>query len=93
MALIYHPALKSVGKTIRDLHSAISNSEGHRAVFTGPPVTAFRRYKNLKDILVRGRLTDKDNCYEMGCSRCKMSKCQVCVPIDNCDSFHSYVTR
>ena len=66
MALIYHPTLKSVGKTIRDLHSVISNSEEHRVDFTGPPVTAFRRYKNLKDMLVRTRLTDKDNCYENG---------------------------
>ena len=36
----YHPALNSVGKTIRDLHSVLSNSEKHGAVFPEPPVTA-----------------------------------------------------
>ena len=73
--LTYHTALNSVGKTIRDLHSVLSNSEEHRAAFLEPPVTAFRRCKNLKDILVRARLTDKDHCYERGCSRCKNSRC------------------
>ena len=63
VVLTYHPALNSVVKTIRDLHSVLSNSEEHRAVFSEPPVTAFRRCKNLKDILVRARLTDKDHCY------------------------------
>ena len=31
----------------------LSNLEEHRAVFPEPLVTAFRRCKNLKDILVR----------------------------------------
>ena len=39
------------------------------------------------------RLTDRDNCYEWGCSCSKKSKCQVCVSIDNCDSSHSHVTK
>ena len=93
LMLAYHPALNSVGKTIRDLHSVLSNSEEHRAVFPEPPVTAFRRCKNLKDTLVRARLTNKDHCYERGCSRCKQSRCQVCVSIDNGDSFHFHVTK
>ena len=36
----------------------LSNSEEHRVVFPEPPVTAFRRCKNVKDILVRARLTN-----------------------------------
>ena len=34
----------------------LSNSEEHREVFPEPPVTAFRRFKNLKGLLVRARL-------------------------------------
>ena len=57
MVLTYHPALNCAGKVVRDLYSMLSNSEEHREVFPEPPVTAFRRYKNLKDMLVRTRLT------------------------------------
>ena len=39
----------------------LSNSEEHREVFPEPPVTAFRRCKNLKDLLVRARLTNNNN--------------------------------
>ena len=45
--LTYHPALNSAGKVVRDLHSMLSNSGEHREVFPEPPVTAFRRCKNL----------------------------------------------
>ena len=64
LVLTYHPALNSVGKTIRDDHSVLSNSEEHRTVFPEPQVTAFRHFENLTDIVVRTRLMDKDNCYE-----------------------------
>ena len=70
----------------------LSNSEEHRAVFPEPPVTAFRRCKNLKDMLVRARLTN-DNNDKRGCSRCKRSRCQVCKSMSNSDSFHSHVTN
>ena len=76
LVLTYRPALNSVGKTVRDFHSVLSNLEERRMVFPEPPVTAFQRCKNLKDILVRAE-----------------SRCQVCVSIDNCDSFHSHVTK
>ena len=45
----------------------LANSEEHGAVFPEPPVTAFRRCKNLKDMLVRARLTKNNNDIR-GCS-------------------------
>ena len=41
LVLTCHPALNSVGKTIRDLYSVLSDSEKHRVVFPEPLVTAF----------------------------------------------------
>ena len=92
LVLTYHPALNGVGRIVRGLHSMLSNSEEHRAVFPEPPVTAFRRCKNLKDMLVRARLTN-DNNDKRGCSRCKKSRYQVCKSMSNGDSFHSHVTN
>ena len=37
------------------------SSEEHSKVFPEPPVIAFRRCKNLKDILVRARLYSEGN--------------------------------
>ena len=37
----------------------LTNSEEHRKVFPEPPLIAFRRCKNLKDILVRARLNNE----------------------------------
>ena len=47
----YHPALDSLGKVARRLHPMLTNSEEHRKVFHEPPLIAFRRCKNLMDIV------------------------------------------
>ena len=62
-------------------------------VFPGPPVTACRRCKNLKDILVRARLTNNNNSDTRGCARCDKSRCQVCQSMSDSDSLHSHVTK
>ena len=93
LVITYHPALNSVGKTLRDLRPMLSNSEEHRVVFPEPQVTAFRRCKNLKDILVRARLTNNNNCDNRGCARCEKSRCQVCQSMSDSDIFHSHVTK
>ena len=91
----YHPALNSLGKVARRLHPMLTNSEEHREVFPEPPVVAFRRCKNLKDILVRARLySGGDGGHDKkGCSRCGKSRCQVCSVMSNNSYFHSNVTN
>ena len=56
-----------------------------------PPVVAFRRCKNLKDILVRARLTSgREKGYNnRGSSCCKKSRCQMCKVLSNRDNFKS----
>ena len=71
----------------------LTNSEEHRKVFPEPPLIAFRRCKNLKDILVRARLSSEGNggTDKKGCSRCGKSRCQVCHVMSNSEHFHSNV--
>ena len=89
----YHPALNGLGKVARRLHPMLTNSEEHRRVFPEPPLIAFRRCKNLKDILVRARLSSEGNggTDKKGCSRCGKSRCQVCHVMSNSEHFHSNV--
>ena len=71
----------------------LTNSEEHRNVFPELPLIAFRRCKNLKDILVRARLSNKGNggTDKKGCSRCGKSRCQVCNVMSNSEHFHSNI--
>ena len=71
----------------------LSNLEEHEEVFPEPLVTAFRRYKNLKDIVVRARLINHNNCDTRGCARCEKSRCQVCLSMLDSDNFHFHVTK
>ena len=89
----YHPALNSLGKVARRLHPMLTDSEEHREVFPEPPLIAFRRCKNLKDILVRARLNNEGNggTGKKGCSRCGKSRCQVCNVMSNSEHFHSNI--
>ncbi len=53
--------------------------EEYREVFREPPLVAFRRCKNLKDITALARLYSfgDDGSDNKGCSRCGKSRCQV----------------
>ena len=62
----FHPVLNNLGKVARKLHPMLTNSEEHRDVFPEPPLIAFRRCKNFKDILVRARLGLGSIVREMG---------------------------
>ena len=72
----------------------LSHSDEHREVVPAPPVIAFRRCKNLKDILVRARLRNQGQggTHTKGCSGCGKACFQVCNVMSNCDRFKSKVT-
>ena len=87
----YHPGLNSPGKLERRFHPMLTKSQDHREVFPEIPVIAFKRYKNLKDPLVRARLSVEGNrrTDERGCFRCGKSRCQVFNVMNNSEHFHS----
>ena len=91
----YHPALSSIMGVAQRLHPMLVTSEEHRKVFPEPPFIAFRRCKNLKDILVRSKLYSGDSgAYDRrGCTPCDKSRCQVCKVMCNTNIFKSHVTN
>ena len=82
-------------KLVQKLHSMLKCTEEHRKVFPESPFIAFRRCKNLKDILVRSKLYNVDNgvCDSKGCSPCRKSRCQVCKVMCSATTFISRVTN
>ena len=77
------------------LHPMLGTSENHRKVFPELLFIAFRRCKNLKDILVRSKLYSKDSgAYDRrGYTLCDTSRYQVCKVMCNTNTFKFQVTN
>ena len=82
-----------IDQFFKHLSKIFTNLEEHRKVFPEPPFIAFRRCKNLNDILVRAMLSSEGNgeTDKKGCSHCGKSRCQVCYVMSNSEHFHSNV--
>ena len=87
----YHPDLPKLSKILRKRWDIITTSDRLTNVFTHHPVMAFRRPKNLKDMLVRAKI-NKPVRGSGGCSPCDKPRCQVCFCIQRTDLFQSKAT-
>lgn len=52
----YHFAIRGLGKILRKYFKKILKNEKCKRIFTSPPMIAYSRHKNLKDILTRSLL-------------------------------------
>ena len=59
LVLTYDPRLANVSHTIRKHMPTLHKSEDMKSLFSEPPIVAFRRAKNLKDLLVNAKLPSK----------------------------------
>ena len=55
--ITYYPAFQHVRRTMEELHILLTPNKEHRKVFPDVPVVGFRNGKNLKDYLVRAKLS------------------------------------
>lgn len=77
LVIDYHPALLDVYKILRDLQILVEYSAVLKKVLPIVPLLSFRRAKNLKDYLVRAKLTPvKETIKGMNC--CGGKRCQIC---------------
>ena len=87
LVLNFHPALSEVGNIIDSLWSELQGSENLRCIFSEKPMVAFRRPRNLSDILVRAKLTRNRSIKVNGMRKCGKKRCQVCNYVKVCESF------
>ena len=89
----FHPDLTNISSTIRKHWRLIENDSSLKEIFPSPPVIAYRRPKNLKDILVTSKVkkqeTSKFGCYK----QCGRSNCKCCKAANTDHSFSSTVTK
>lgn len=57
LVLTYNPSLPPIGHIMREHHHILHTSERMERATPQPPLIAFRRPKNLRDLLVRAELT------------------------------------
>ena len=91
LVVTYHPNLPSLKLTTNQHHSILNTSERLRKAFPSFPLIAFRRPKNLKDLLVRASL--KPPSYNKPGNRpCGAARCKTCPILLATDEFSSHVT-
>ena len=78
MAITYHPLLPSVSKIVHKYHKVmIEQSQPLAKIFAKPSLVAYRRSKNIGDILVKAKVYSKRRSTRTknGFSHCK----RVCI--------------
>ena len=83
LATKYDPRLPALPKTIaKHWRSMKSQDEYLAQVFKEPPLTAFKKQKNLRDLLIRakvpGPIKSKPERKLKGMFRCNTDKCTAC---------------
>ena len=77
--------------TIRHYHHILQDSDRLRQAFPSLPIIAFRRPRNLRDLLVRAAISPNTS-NPLGNFRCKARRCKTCPILVTTDTFASSVT-
>ena len=96
LVLTYDSRLNQVSNTIRSHIPTLHSNERLKHIFPEPPIVAFRRNRNLKDLLVSAKLPPVKNNEEIeepGFFQCKSKKCSVRNNITMGKKFSSSITK
>jgi hypothetical protein len=87
--LPYHPHNLAVRNILLRNFSLLQQDPTLKAVFRQPPLIAFKRDQNLRDLLVRSahRTTSSSSASTPGCKPCGSNKCKTCPYIDPSTTF------
>ena len=75
-SLTYHPLSMPIKRIIYQNFDILQTNRDTKAIFAKPPLMAFRRDSNLRDILVRSKLKKKED--NPGTYPCKHPRCRTC---------------
>ena len=84
-AVTYHPNLPSVSKVVKKHWNVMVNSSNAmKRCFPKPPMVAYRRPKNLREILVRAKVSTRRRTSRLknGCKPCHRA-CKLCWFLDH----------
>lgn len=84
LVLTYHPQLSSIKRIVSDLQPLLDNNEKLSEIFPNRPVITFRQPPNLRNILVRSKISPT---LPNGTFPCKKTNCKLCIHMDNSDIY------
>ena len=91
LVVTYNPNFKNLSFLIRkNLQFLYADPETER-VFMPAPFVSFRSVRNLKSFLVRSKVHPIER--KVGSAKCNGKRCQVCLNINETDTFESFQTR
>ena len=79
LVVTYSDLLPDIHKIVRERMEILHQSEEMKEIFKEQPIVAFRRDRNLSDILVHGKLNKISKSMSKGESnRCNETMCEIC---------------
>ena len=85
--ITYNPALSSLAHIVHKHSNVLYSSDRCRNVFKNLPLVAYRRCKNISDILVRAQLTNSTDTSNSrptpGSFRCNNRNCTTCPHMEH----------
>ena len=82
LVIDFHPSLPDITGILRQYHHLLQQSETMKHVASQVPLVTFRRPRNLKNFLVRGKLGSYSHPQPV-IGPCNKSRCQVCMFVDS----------
>ena len=82
----YHPKNTPVGKILSRNYIILTNDDSTRVIFSQPPLKAYRRAKNLRDLLVHSDFPRDQPAQQPGTFPCKRTICRTCPHINQSTS-------
>ena len=89
LVITYHPALSRTSRTLRKHLNVLHISDRLKAAIPDPPIVAFRRPHNLRDLLVRAKLKRTNTPTQTGNGPCNSTRCKTCHIMMREESFIS----
>ena len=88
MVATYHPKNTPVCKILSRNYNILTNDDSTRVIFSQPPLKAYRRAKNLRDLLVHSDFPPDQPAQQPGTFPCKRTICRTCPHINQSASIH-----
>ena len=86
----YHPVLRGLNAVLKKNLPILYSNDKMVEVFKNPPMAAFKRPRNLKDMVVRTKL--KNPLPNGGFRTCSDTRCLLCKHSSDADDFSSPIT-